>query len=198
MPNDSSCIVIDSYLCKYKSVNAYYNHSLEFIENFIESVQNVAKSCNENSVRDLAKSIEALFKNGKQAPTNEFEVRRVGDAYMLQYFGDVVNERFTIDGNRCDSLVWDEIECVLLLIEWKFGKLCKRNSSKAGHTQIFEKGYDTLLKGESLKTFFSIDSSIVKRRNYFGIHVAENYITSITYSFGRNDKSITVCSSDCF
>ncbi|KAK0175928.1 hypothetical protein PV328_000117 [Microctonus aethiopoides] len=108
IPNDSVHSEIDLYIRHYDSVKAYYNHCPKLIGNFIESVKNVGKSCNENSVRDVAKSIEVLFTNGKRGPTNEFEVRRVVDAYLLQYFGEDASERYTADGNRCDTLVWDE------------------------------------------------------------------------------------------
>ncbi|KAK0071173.1 hypothetical protein PV325_013357, partial [Microctonus aethiopoides] len=162
IPNDSVHSEIDLYIRHYDSVKAYYNHCPKLIGNFIESVKNVGKSCNENSVRDVAKSIEVLFTNGKRGPTNEFEVRRVVDAYLLQYFGEVASERYTVDGNRCDTLVWDEVNGVLFTFEWKFGKVEKFNKhkvSQAGHKQIFEKGYHTLSKGESFKKIFKIDPS---------------------------------------
>ncbi|KAK0070758.1 hypothetical protein PV325_014135, partial [Microctonus aethiopoides] len=198
IPNDSVHSEIDLYIRHYDSVTAYYNNTSESIENFIESVKNVGDSCNENSVRDLAKSIEGLFTSGKRAPTNEFEVRRVVDAYLLQYFIEVASERYTADGNRCDTIVFDRRRGIFFIFEWKLAEVKKFNKhkvSQAGHKQIFEKGYHTLLDEKSIKKIFKIDPSIVKKRLYFGAHVATtDFITFITYSSDINDEPKDVCS----
>ncbi|KAK0072478.1 hypothetical protein PV326_014431, partial [Microctonus aethiopoides] len=158
------------------------------INDLIESVKHVGESRDENSVRDLAKSIEALFKAGTMPVTKEMDVHETLDVYMRQHFLYVANECYTSGDNRCDTILFDKERKVVIVFEWKFGKRSKRISSTAGHKQIFEKGYHTILDKKSLATIFPTDTSDVEQRMYFGVHVAPCYETSITYSFGPNDR----------
>ncbi|KAK0175957.1 hypothetical protein PV328_000145 [Microctonus aethiopoides] len=193
IPNDAVRNEINSQLHKYDSIKAFYNHPLELIEKLIKSIGHVGESCSENSVRNLAKNIEALFKAGQMPVTSEWDVHATLDVYMRQHLIHVAAERYTSGNKRFDTILFHKKSNVVFVFEWKFGK---RNSSKAGHKQIFKKGYHTSVKKKSLASMFSTNTSDVKRRIYLGVQVAENYKTSITYSFSPKDKPKNVCSSE--
>ncbi|KAK0070993.1 hypothetical protein PV325_013723, partial [Microctonus aethiopoides] len=120
IPNDSVRNEIDSYIHKYDSVKAFYNHSTESINDLIESVKHVGESRDENSVRDLAKSIEALFKAGTMPVTKEMDVHETLDVYMRQHFLYVANECYTSGDKKCDTILFDKERKVVIVFEWKF------------------------------------------------------------------------------
>ncbi|KAK0071440.1 hypothetical protein PV326_001231, partial [Microctonus aethiopoides] len=180
LPNNSVRKIIDEHIYTYDSLRAYYNHSTESIDKFIESIRNVAGSCDENSVRNLAKSIEIMYKEGGYLPENEQEFREGVVAYMRQHFRKVKSECITSKRKRCDNIVFVEELKTVFEFEWK---VFEKTSSEGGHEQIFKKGYDTLLEDKSLLNLFrGIDIKNVKQKLYFGVHFGSNCETSITWS----------------
>ncbi|KAK0071991.1 hypothetical protein PV326_000576 [Microctonus aethiopoides] len=193
IPNDSVRKEIDSYIYTYDSIRAYYNHSLDSIDKFIESIRNVAQSCDENSVRNLAKSIESMYKEGRYIPQNETDFCEGVVAYMRHHFEYVSSECITSNRKRY-TVIFIKKDDTLFVFEWKVGE---NTSSENGHEQIFRVGYDTLLEEKSLLDLFpGIDITKVEQKLYFGVHFGSSCETSITFSRGRNDKRITVRSSD--
>ncbi|KAK0163775.1 hypothetical protein PV328_002471 [Microctonus aethiopoides] len=108
LPNKAVYRIIHPVLNRHDMIKKYYNHSPKLIRNFIESLKNMARSCNENSARRLAKSIDVLFKKGRRTPSSEYEFHYVLYGYMLQEFGSVTCETIASNRNRCDTLVWIE------------------------------------------------------------------------------------------
>ncbi|KAK0096688.1 hypothetical protein PV326_004733 [Microctonus aethiopoides] len=185
IPNKAVYDVIHPILNTNDLIKKYYNNSTKLIRNFIESLKNMARSCNENSARCLAKSIDVLFKKGRRTPSSEYEFHYVLYGYMLQEFECIASYR-----NRCDTLVWIEELHPVFVFEFKFMKL----NSVAAHNQIIEKKYFTLSEKASLKENFPDNMSTVVKRIYSEIHMGKGGIVSITYSCNNTKEMKTVFS----
>ncbi|KAK0071713.1 hypothetical protein PV325_012451, partial [Microctonus aethiopoides] len=142
IPNRTVYSIFDETLRSIDSIKKYYNHFPDLIENFTESLEDLARSRNEDAVYALAKNISVLFKSGKNF-VHKYELQTVLDAYMSQKFRHVSVECETSLHTKCDTILVIADLHVMFIIEYEGSRSC--------HQQILDGGYDTLVEESSLK-----------------------------------------------
>ncbi|KAK0094177.1 hypothetical protein PV326_011639 [Microctonus aethiopoides] len=190
VPNRTAYSVFDEILRSVDSINKYYNHSPELIKKFTESLENLARSRNEDAVYALAENIDALCRNGKIFLdfNTKYELQSVLDAYMLQKFRHVSVECKTSLHTKCDTVLVIADLHVMFIINYKASYLGDFENVRQ---RILDKGYDTLAEELSLKEVFPKYTSTVKNRIYLEICI-QSYgkeQTSITYSFNNMERN---------
>ncbi|KAK0176037.1 hypothetical protein PV328_000215 [Microctonus aethiopoides] len=165
------------------NVNLKNKYSPDVIEQFTKSLDNMGQSCDDASVRALAKSINALFKSG-EPPRNEFEFQSQLHGCMYPKFqldstdGDVCTKYISASGDLLLVMRRHRVGCI---IKFKFPEDETMTSSEA-YTQIEEKKY--LLDEESLKILFRQNTPIVEKRIHLGILMnRDNGEVAITYTY---------------
>ncbi|KAK0172403.1 hypothetical protein PV328_005722 [Microctonus aethiopoides] len=185
IPNRSAYSVFDEIMRSIDSINKYYNHFPDLIENFTESLEDLARSRNKDAVYALAENIDVLFRSGKTFET-KYELQSILDAYMIQKFRHVFPQCKTSLHTKCDTVL--VIADVMFIIEyegWRF--------SNSSYGQILDEAYNTLVEESSLKEIFPKNTPTVKNRIYLKIHLDKLGKISIKYSF-NNMESKTVAS----
>ncbi|KAK0070693.1 hypothetical protein PV326_002187 [Microctonus aethiopoides] len=142
IPNRTVYSIFDETLRSIDSIKKYYNHFPDLIENFTESLEDLARSRNEDAVYALAKNISVLFKSGKNF-VHKYELQTVLDAYMSQKFRHVSVECETSLHTKCDTILVIADLHVMFIIEYEGSRSC--------HQQILDEGYDSLVEESSLK-----------------------------------------------
>ncbi|KAK0079135.1 hypothetical protein PV325_001687 [Microctonus aethiopoides] len=189
IPNKAVHRLIDDMLYFVKLTQRHYDPRPLSIKNFNESLEDVARLCEEDGVRALADSIEVFFRKQKR-PRNEAELRSFLFMQMSQKFGLSTIGWFTLIGTRCDALTVIKYLNVAFIFDYK---IIKKKSNYA-HRQIFDERYYTLLETASLEEIFSEDSMYlsIKNRIYLGIHMNKDCKVSITYSLNDMDPNVVV------
>ncbi|KAK0071747.1 hypothetical protein PV326_000903 [Microctonus aethiopoides] len=193
IPNKGVYSQIDNIMYFINLKKKYSDPHFFLIRKFIESLENVARSCEEDRVRALADSIHVLFRNWikrSNMPSNKFDVDGLLYTTMLQKSMDAGLARFTLIGTKCDALsVIGDLNAAFM-----FDIKVNNKKSNYAHRQIFDKRYDTLLEDESLEKKFSkyIRNLFIKKRIYLGIHIDWDCKISITYSLNNMDPNMVV------
>ncbi|KAK0093736.1 hypothetical protein PV326_012786 [Microctonus aethiopoides] len=190
IPNKAVHRLIDNML--YRIINFRKRHNdprPRLLKKFTDTLEDVARLCEEDRVRALADSIDVFFRKQKR-PRNEAELRSFLFMQMSQKFGLSTIGWFTLIGTRCDALTVIKYLNVAFIFDYK---IIKKKSNYA-HRQIFDERYYTLLETASLKEIFSEDSMYlsIKNRIYLGIHMNKDCKVSITYSLNDMDPNVVV------
>ncbi|KAK0071595.1 hypothetical protein PV326_001088 [Microctonus aethiopoides] len=186
IPNRTVYSIFDETLRSIDSIKKYYNHFPDLIENFTESLEDLARSRNEDAVYALAKNIDVLLRSGKTFET-KYELQIVLDAYMLQKFRHVSVECKTSLHTKYDTVLVIADLHVMFIIEYKGFRDCD--------PQILDEGYDTLVEESSLKKVFPKDTPVVQNRIYFDIRKGWRGEILITYSFNSMKLNTVVSKS---